>query len=76
MPFIVRPDLCVGCGKCERVCPNGAISVINKKAVINYARCECCGICATECPKNAIDFVPGRLIWGRGRGRGRGRRRF
>ena len=73
MPFAVNQQLCIGCGKCEKACPSGAIKVINKKAVINYAMCMCCGECARVCPKQAVYFIPGRLLWGGGRGRGRGR---
>jgi len=36
---------CNGCGTCIEYCPNGAISLIDGKAVINQKDCMECGIC-------------------------------
>ena len=44
---------CIGCGACEPVCPFGAISMTDGKAVINEG-CTQCGACVDTCPVGAI----------------------
>ena len=45
---------CVGCFKCEKICPANAIKVVNNLAVIDYDKCYSCGLCAEVCPKHLI----------------------
>lgn len=52
-PKILK-DKCNGCGICVQYCPDAAIKMKNKKALINYDYCKGCGICAKECPVKAI----------------------
>jgi NADH-quinone oxidoreductase subunit F len=53
--YRIEPELCRGCSKCARVCPNGAISgEIKKTFKIDANRCIKCGACVSACPFNAI----------------------
>jgi len=60
--------LCSGCSNCEKVCPYGAISFIDKTfkiagktearrvAKVNEAICQGCGACTVACPSGAMDL--------------------
>ena len=50
-------NACIGCKKCEKVCPNGAVSVQNDLATVDYAKCTGCGLCAKACPTGALKQV-------------------
>lgn len=45
---------CIGCGLCQKICPNDAIHVDQNLASIDYDKCDSCGLCATVCPKHLI----------------------
>ena len=45
---------CLGCGKCEKICPNDAIHVVDNLAQIDYSKCVSCGLCAEHCPRHLI----------------------
>ncbi|MCR5350374.1 MAG: 4Fe-4S dicluster domain-containing protein [Acholeplasmatales bacterium] len=49
-------DVCQGClaNPCKNVCPKGAISIKNRKSVIDQDLCIHCGKCASVCPYKAI----------------------
>ena len=52
-PLAVKKDDCIGCKRCLSIgCP--AISIHDKKAVIDYTQCVGCGVCEGLCPKHAI----------------------
>lgn len=52
-PFSVDTEKCIGCKACLGIaCP--AISVRDKKAVIDRTQCVGCGVCEGLCPKKAI----------------------
>ena len=70
-PCVASSDelMCNGCSSCERVCPYGAISYINKEfrmpdrtvkvrrvASVNPAVCQGCGACTVACPSGAMDL--------------------
>jgi uncharacterized protein len=48
-------EKCVGCGTCVKNCPADAISLKDKKAVIDRNLCIGCAQCVHTCPVNAID---------------------
>ncbi len=53
----VCKNACIACKKCEKTCPNGAITVIDNLAVIDYDKCINCGACAEVCPTGCIKQV-------------------
>jgi len=51
------PDVCIGCGVCVSVCPQGAVRLVDgdrAHALVDQASCRGCGICAAECPSGAM----------------------
>ena len=61
--------MCNGCSACEKVCPYGAITYIDKDfrgpnrttvkrrvAQVNPAVCQGCGACTVACPSGAMDL--------------------
>jgi electron transfer flavoprotein alpha subunit len=56
-PQIV-PNACIACGKCQAVCPVGAIEYDDKgEPVIDLDKCIGCGKCAKECPAAALKMA-------------------
>ena len=61
---------CIACGTCERVCPNGTITLETKmvdtwdgrkkkkldKYIYDLGSCTFCQLCATNCPTGALTF--------------------
>jgi len=50
---VVDASLCMACGVCADVCPEGAIAV-DDAAHIDASLCTGCGQCVAECPEEAI----------------------
>lgn len=48
-------DSCVGCGKCESLCVNGNITIIDGKPTWN-GNCTHCMACISYCPTSAIEY--------------------
>ena len=70
-PCVAHSDemMCNGCSTCERVCPYGAITYMDKEfrmpdrttkvrrvASVNEAVCQGCGACTVACPSGAMDL--------------------
>ena len=51
--FKAKKKLCVGCGICEKVCPQGNIKIVNGRPKFGGSCVGCMG-CAFSCPKDAI----------------------
>lgn len=61
----VIPSSCVGCRKCERICPMHAITVREGRAEIDLSRCIRCYCCHEMCTEHAIALsrsLSGRLL--------------
>lgn len=58
--MIVREEACVGCGRCQPYCPEGAIVFRNLKSVVDQDLCVECGAClrAAVCPVDALQEHP------------------
>ena len=53
--FTVDEDVCIKCGKCEKVCPVDNIKG-TPPAWIHNGRCTCCLACYHHCPVHAINY--------------------
>ncbi|MCQ2525061.1 MAG: EFR1 family ferrodoxin [Lachnospiraceae bacterium] len=58
-------EKCVGCGLCERICPQKVIELNGGKPHWTKKKCSKCSACINRCPKSAIQF--GRMTKNRNR---------
>jgi len=66
------PDRCTGCSKCAEICPAGAITIVNGKAVIDPKACIRCYCCHELCEHDGLDlerplFADARRLFSRSR---------
>lgn len=54
MAMVVNREKCIGCESCVGICPAGAITMEEGKALISAESCISCGACVHECPVEAI----------------------
>ncbi len=59
---IIDKNKCIGCGMCEKVCPESSAHIVinkkgEKKGQIDYKHCKGCGVCAKHCPVGAIQMI-------------------
>ena len=58
--LLLAVDDCIGCGRCEEVCPHGVFVMSNHKAMITQKDlCMECGACALNCQTGAIEVKAG-----------------
>ena len=57
----IEKEDCIGCGKCEKLCPMKNITIVEHKAV-SGDRCTMCYRCINKCPKQAITLLGKRVI--------------
>ena len=48
---------CIGCGKCEKECNFGAITIEGNVSYIDFNKCRICRKCVAVCPTKAIHDV-------------------
>ena len=53
----IKKKRCVGCGECMARCSQKALSLVEKKAVMDDERCIGCGECILICPNGAIQIA-------------------
>ncbi|MBC8470446.1 MAG: hypothetical protein H8D56_13325 [Planctomycetes bacterium] len=53
----VEPQLCDGCGCCERIGHCYAITIEDQKAIVDPRQCTGCSTCQNVCHAGAISFV-------------------
>jgi RnfABCDGE-type electron transport complex B subunit len=49
---------CIGFGDCVKICPVGALSLVNGKIYVDINKCTACGQCVKICPRNLFKIVP------------------
>jgi nitroreductase/NAD-dependent dihydropyrimidine dehydrogenase PreA subunit len=55
--FEVNHDLCLNCGVCAAVCPNGLIGMSGAgPQLLTTKECMACGHCVAVCPQAALDY--------------------
>ncbi|MFI3313838.1 MAG: NADH-ubiquinone oxidoreductase-F iron-sulfur binding region domain-containing protein, partial [Eubacteriales bacterium] len=56
--YAINPEICIGCSKCSKICPAGAISgKVKTPFVIDQEKCIKCGACVDACKFNAVGEV-------------------
>ncbi len=51
---------CIGCGRCEEVCPHGVFRLNERRAeIVDFDACMECGACARNCPVAVITVKAG-----------------
>jgi len=60
--YRILPDVCTSCGRCAKVCPEKAITGVQKKKkekgepfVIDQKKCIQCGMCLETCKFDAVE---------------------
>lgn len=61
MHAVINESLCIGCTKCQKVCPMDAI--VGARRMVHTVRedaCHACGLCLPVCPAACIGWSVGQ----------------
>ena len=67
-PIYLHKDKCIKCGKCQKNCPQNAISETDSYPIINKTKCINCYRCIHHCPVLALSLSKSKTIkrvWGK-----------
>ena len=53
---IIDTAKCIGCGRCVKVCPQSALTLVDGKSHVDISKCIGCFECITVCPVKAISI--------------------
>jgi len=51
---VFLPDPCILCGKCVKICPADALTIQDRRIIIDEKSCIRCYCCHEVCPADAI----------------------
>lgn len=57
----IEQSVCIGCGKCEKLCPMKNIKIMDGKAVSGNM-CTLCYRCFANCPQKAITILGSKVL--------------
>ena len=58
MAIKIIKDNCKGCTLCVKACPFDALSMADRKAVVDEGKCTNCNACVSKCKFGAIEAAP------------------
>ena len=53
--MLIKTENCTGCGRCVRLCPFGALELVEEEARV-LDNCNLCGACVPECEFDAMEL--------------------
>jgi pyruvate formate lyase activating enzyme len=54
---IHRPERCLGCGECVKLCPRHALAPSDNGSFLNDEKCILCRTCVSHCPSEAHEII-------------------
>jgi|Deesub1362A_J573_1020465.scaffolds.fasta_scaffold01551_9 adenylylsulfate reductase subunit B len=52
--ILINYDVCINCGKCEKICPCNVIGFKERPVIEDPEKCWHCFACVKECPAKAM----------------------